>query len=105
MTHRNCDGCARHLPIDEHGNHRGESLWDIQGCTADRYAAAPIGEQLSRTAAWLEVKAAAIDELTHRLTFATNENPPRLHEIRRIRELLDLAKSWNVLRDTPGKER
>jgi len=32
-----CDGCARGLPIDEHGIHRGEG-YDVIVCTADRYA-------------------------------------------------------------------
>ena len=32
-----CDGCARGMPIDEHGIHRGEG-YDVIVCTADRYA-------------------------------------------------------------------
>jgi len=35
--HNQCDGCARGLPIDEHGIHRGEG-YDVIACTADRYA-------------------------------------------------------------------
>jgi len=37
-----CDGCARGLPIDEHGIHRGEG-YDVIVCTADRYTSAESG--------------------------------------------------------------
>ena len=32
-----CDGCARGLPVIG-GLHREQRPWDVQGCTADRYA-------------------------------------------------------------------
>lgn len=37
MTQRNCDGCARGLPAVD-GLHRGTEPWDLQACTAARYA-------------------------------------------------------------------
>ena len=37
-----CDGCARGLPIDEHGIHRGDG-YDVIVCTADRYTSAESG--------------------------------------------------------------
>jgi hypothetical protein len=32
-----CDGCRRGLPLDENGNHHGDSLTDMMGCTRNRY--------------------------------------------------------------------
>jgi hypothetical protein len=35
----NCDGCARGLAVNAAGTHRGpDGAWDLQHCTADRYA-------------------------------------------------------------------
>jgi hypothetical protein len=36
-----CDGCQRGLPLVD-GIHRGESPFDLIGCTADRYRTAPV---------------------------------------------------------------
>jgi hypothetical protein len=33
-----CDGCRRGMPVAD-GIHRGASIWDVIGCTADRYVA------------------------------------------------------------------
>lgn len=54
---------------------------------------------------WLAVRDAAIDELTHRLDFATAEPQPRLDEIRTLRRQLSLVQGWNPAVDTPGKGR
>lgn len=42
MTTKNCDGCARGLPI-VNWIHRGSSVEDLQTCTAYRYVESAIG--------------------------------------------------------------
>jgi hypothetical protein len=36
LIRNQCDGCARGLPL-KNGVHKGESVWDLIGCTKDRY--------------------------------------------------------------------
>lgn len=62
-------------------------------------------EELLQMHDWLAVRDAAIDELKHRLDFATAEPQPRLDEIRTLRRQLSMVQAWDPATNPPRKIR
>lgn len=61
-------------------------------------------EELETTLDWIAIRTAAVEDLTERLAFAQEQDPPRLDEIRSLRRQLERVKNWNPLLHVPGRK-